>query len=598
MSVVDDIKSRLDIADIVSGYVELKKSGQYLKAICPFHTEKTPSFIVNLDRQNWRCFGACATGGDVFSFVMRIEGLDFGTVLRNLAQRTGVALSRTGDSDSYRDIHNINKIAVQFYQDVLMSSDGKHAIRYLNDRGINKETIDKFQLGFSSRGWSDLKSQLNKMGFTDEQAIQAGLLRRNEDGTTRDFFRERVMFPICDRQTNVIGFGARVLDDTLPKYINTAGTLVFDKRSNLYAFHMTSEFIKTQNSGIVVEGYMDVLTAHQYGYRNVVASMGTALTKQQVSTLESLASNFVLALDPDVAGQEATLRSLDASWGVFDRELARETRSGLGSLYQKKSQVLRIAALPSGCDPDRLIREDSDKWKQLITEDALPYRDFFISILDSKFDLNTTKGKGQAVEFFAPLISSANFVEQEPYIRKLANKLSVSENAIKSSIGRPKQSGYTRTRRTYKSSKAMEVTLSTLVDKPEDSLEDYTLALLLKTPNLKERAAGLDPQYFHRIENREIFTHWMNCPTMEELQEKLEDPLVNHMAFIMEKDMVASGIRTAEIALDQCLKRLERRHLKELQEGLLVSEDFGTPPSKTVEDSVSNLNSRLKDLFS
>ena len=189
MSVVDDIKSRLDIADIVSGYVELKKSGQYLKAICPFHTEKTPSFIVNSDRQNWRCFGACATGGDVFSFVMRIEGLDFATVLRNLAQRTGVVLSPTGNSGSYKDIHNINNIAVQFYQGVLMSSDGKHAVKYLHNRGINKETIDKFQLGFSSRGWSDLKSHLTKLGFTDEQAIEAGLLRRSEDGNVRDFFR-------------------------------------------------------------------------------------------------------------------------------------------------------------------------------------------------------------------------------------------------------------------------------------------------------------------------------------------------------------------------------------------------------------------------
>ena len=598
MSVVDDIKSRLDIAETVSEYVELKKSGQYLKAICPFHTEKTPSFIVNSDRQSWRCFGACATGGDVFSFIMRMEGLGFATVLRNLAQKTGVALSPRGNSDSYKSIHNINKIAVQFYQDVLMSSNGLHAVEYLRKRGIDEETIDKFQLGFSSRGWSDLKSHLTALGFTDEQAIEAGLLRRSEDGNIRDFFRERVMFPICDRQGNVIGFGARVLDDALPKYINTAGTPVFDKRNNLYASHIASRSIKSQNVGIVVEGYMDALTAHQYGYSNVVASMGTALTKQQVLMLESLASNFVLALDPDTAGQEAALRSLEASWGVFDREVVRDTRSRLGSLYQKKSLVLKIATLPSGSDPDRLIREDSNKWERLITEDALPYRDFFISILGSKFDLNTTKGKAHAVEFFAPLISSANFVEQEPYIRKLAKKLEVSQEAVKASIGRPKPSGYARTRRPYKSNNSLEVTLSSLVDNPEDSLEDYTLALLLKTPKLKERAVGLDPQYFHRIENREIFTHWMNCPTMEELQNRLEEPLQNHMAFIMGKEIVASGIGKAEIALDQCLNRLERRHLQELQEVLLVSEDPGTPPPRDVEGSVSNLNSRLKDLFS
>ena len=597
MSVVDDIKARLDIAETVSGYVALQKSGRYLKAVCPFHSEKTPSFIVNPERQSWRCFGACATGGDVFSFVMRMEGLDFAGALRLLAHKTGVSLSRGRDADRYQGLYSINQTAARFYSDVLESSSGQRATEYLEERRVNEEARSKFQLGLSPGGWDGLKSHLLALGFTEDQAVEAGLLRRGEDGNTWDFFRERLMFPIHDRQGRITGFGARALDDSTPKYINTARTPVFDKRSTLYGLHLAAESIRAQSTGIVVEGYMDVIAAHQYGYANVVASMGTALTEQQVSQLKSLATNFVLALDPDTAGREATLRSLESSWGVLDSEAASTAHRGVGVLYRQKSLAPNIAALPTDHDPDRLIREDPEQWERLI-EEAEPYRDFFISTLDSRFELGTARGNAQAVEFFAPLISSANFVEQEPYIEKLAKKLGVSEEAVKASVGRPRPRGPGRGQRRSGPSAALEVSVSPLAGNPEDSLEDYTLALLLNRPELKERVGGFAPQHFHRTENREVFTHWLSCPTIDDLWERLEESLHEHVTYITRKETVTSDRQTSEAALDQCLRRLERRHLQELQEGLLASEDPSAPPPRAMEEPVSNLNARLKELFS
>ncbi|MCH7786767.1 MAG: DNA primase, partial [Chloroflexi bacterium] len=210
MSVVDDIKARLDIVDTVSGYVTLQKAGRNFKAVCPFHTEKTPSFIVNPERQSWRCFGACATGGDAFSFVMRKENLDFRGALELLARKTGVTLTTKSDNDRSEALYGINKVAARFYQDVLKSAEGKHGMKYLEGRGVNRESIAKFELGMSPEGWDGLKSHLLMKGFSENVAVEAGLVRRNEEqDSSWDFFRGRLMFPIHNRYGQVAGFGAR-----------------------------------------------------------------------------------------------------------------------------------------------------------------------------------------------------------------------------------------------------------------------------------------------------------------------------------------------------------------------------------------------------
>ena len=596
MSVVDDIKARLDVVETVSGYVALQKSGRYFKAPCPFHSEKTPSFIVNSERQSWRCFGACATGGDVFSFVMRMEGLDFSGALRILAQKAGVSLSQGGGAGRHERLYTLNSTAARFYHQVLESPQGRKARGYLERRGVDEEPRARFDLGLSPAGWDGLKSHLMALGFTEDHAVEAGLLHRGEKGNTWDFFRGRLMFPIHDKRGRLVGFGARALDDATPKYINTPKTPVFDKGGTLYALHLADEPIRVGNAAIVVEGYMDAIAAHQFGYTNVVASMGTALTEQQVSQLKPLATNFVLALDPDAAGQEATLRSLESSWRVRAHQAVSATEHSMGLLYRRKPLTLKIAALPPGKDPDGLIREDAQEWERLLRE-AKPLLDYYIEMVASRFDLETGEGKAQAVEVLAPMVVSADFVEQEPYMRQVAKALGVSEEALKATIGRPRAGGKARGTRRHQSA-AEGISASLLASKPEDSLEDYILALLLSRHELKDGVRESDTDFFHKSEAREVFKRWLGAPDVDDLRGSIDASLHEYLDYLTRKELAPANRLEEEEALSQCLRRLERRHLQELQEALLASSEAGIAPPREMEEAVSSVNSRLKELFS
>ena len=393
MTVVDDVKDRLDVVDVISGYVPLKKSGRTFKATCPFHTEKTPSFVVDPQRQSWRCFGACATGGDAFSFVMRKDGLSFGDALRVLAEKAGVEMRPREQAERTDVLLRANNEAASFYRKALASPEGEKARLYLQERGIDGAAAEAFDLGLSPRAGSALRDHLSSLGHDIEHAVDAGLLRRYDDGNLRDFFRGRLMFPIHDRRGRVAGFGARTLDGSDPKYINTPSTRVFDKRATLYGLHLAAPAIREKDEAVVVEGYMDTIAAHQHGYANVVASMGTALTEQQVAQLRTLASGCILALDPDQAGQEATLRSLESSWRIVDLQRARSQAPADGG-YRRKSLNLRIASLPAGRDPDALIREDPAAWERVLSS-AVPFMQFYIRAVVARYDVNTSEGQAR-----------------------------------------------------------------------------------------------------------------------------------------------------------------------------------------------------------
>jgi DNA primase len=338
---------------------------------------------------------------------------------------------------------------------------------------------------------------------------------------------------------------------------------------------------------------MDVIAAHQHGYTNTVASMGTALTGQQVSQLKPLAKNFVLALDPDAAGQEATLRSLESSWRVFEHRAERDRHRSIGSLYQREMLTLKIAALPAGRDPDTVIRENPKEWEQL-TGEAVPLMDYLIPAVASRFDLTVAHGKAQVAEVLGPMIQSMDSLDQDHYLRKLAMELDVSEQALKASIG-----GVTaRGRGSRQRGSRPEVVASPLSRDPEDSLEDYTLALLLHGPALKERAHDVDPEHFHKIEDREVFTSWLGCSTIDDLRDSLDESLREHLTYLTQTRLVLSDYDQSEAALRQCLQRLERRHLQELQEALLTSEDVSVPPPREMEAPIANVNARLKENFS
>ena len=607
MTVVDDIRARLDIVDVVSAYVALQKSGRSFKAPCPFHTERTPSFIVNPERQSWHCFGACSTGGDAFSFVMRHQNIEFGEALRILAQKAGVELSQASkqDSDKRSKLHAVNRLAASWYQERLKSSEGAAAMDYLKRRGVSPEMIDTFQLGYSPNRGNPLKNYLSGMGASEADAIEAGLIYRNDEGRTWDFFRDRLMFPIHDRQGNVIGFGGRQLTDPAPdapgynpKYINTAATPIFDKRSSLYGIHRAHSAIRESNTGIIVEGYMDAIAAHQYGYTNVVASMGTALTENQVSQLKSLATNFILALDPDTAGQEATLRSLEASWKVIGDQSASRGRSQ-GILYQRDPITLSIAALPEGKDPDELIRHDPTEWERL-TKNAPSLMSYLIPAIASRFDIGTGQGKTQVVEAVYPLIAATqNSFDRQRYEQDLADALGVTLEALIASRprvtrtpGRPQRRQYSAQDR--HSADRQQITASALNSNREFIRENYMLSLLLNRPALQTLLDDFSPDLFRNSANREVFVRWMECDGMDDLEASLDETLQEHLQSLLADDSPELDSVESERALNECKQLITKQYLTEVRESRLETSDPATPPSWDLLEEITTLDEGIR----
>ena len=316
MAVIDDIKARLDIVDVVSSHVSLQRSGRAFKACCPFHQERTPSFYVNPERQSWHCFGACGTGGDIFGFIMKAENLEFKEALLRLAQQAGVTVPTRERQSDQDDLYRLNETAREYFQQYLASSMGGDARAYLEGRGVTRESVSKFELGLSPRDGQGLLNHLLKSGFAPEQMVRAGAVWQHQDGGHRDAFRGRLIIPIRNGQGELGGFGSRALDDSMPKYLNTGRTPVFDKGRTLYGLYLARETAR-RDGMVIVEGYMDAISAHQHGYENVVASMGTALTDYQVAEVLRITRQVTMALDADAAGQQATLRSLESSWQVF-----------------------------------------------------------------------------------------------------------------------------------------------------------------------------------------------------------------------------------------------------------------------------------------
>ena len=595
MSVTDDIKAKLDILDVVSPHVSLQKSGRTFKANCPFHTEKTPSFIVNPERQSWHCFGACATGGDIFNFIMRAENLQFGDALRMLAQRAGVELSNAPNREQSNTIHSVNNAAATYFQEVLESELGAAAREYLDGRSVGRQARQDFKLGLSADRWDGLIQYLRTHGYKREDAIAAGLVREGENGQVWDFFRNRLMFPIFDRNGNIVGFGARALDDSNPKYINTAQTEIFDKRSTLYALNFANAEIRQTGTAVIVEGYMDAIAAHEHGYKNVVASMGTALTENQVSQLRSLAREFVLALDPDEAGQEATLRSLESSWHVFRDVISRRNTANQSVLNQWTPPVLKIAALPAGLDPDALIRTDAARWESIVA-DAQPLLDFVIPALVRRSDLNVPDSRAHIVRDLARLINRLDDMDQHDYWGKLAGELGVPLEALQASIasaGSRRARGRRNSPPWENAEQEIEVSSSALRIQDSDPIEEYALSLIIQNPNLIESARQTDPECFYKIENRELFTALISYPTIEEIRGEIDEILADQLNRLESAELPGTEI---ERALGQCLRRLELRRSRESQRMILDTQDIKLPPSREVEDEVKRRNLRIKEL--
>jgi DNA primase len=441
MSVTEEIKSRLDLVDIVSEQVSLRRSGRNYTGFCPFHSNtRTPAFVVFPDSQTWRCFGECATGGDLFDYVMKKEGYDFKEALKVLAQRAGVVLEEPDPQAKKRRkeenklVDLLNMAAEYFHQLLLYAPQGQIARDYVANRRLSDETTALYRLGFALDSWDACRTHFNDQGYSDDELLAAGLLTENPDkGTRYDRFRSRLMIPIRDVDGRVVGFGARTLEkDGIPKYLNSPQTEVFDKGHLLFGFDLARRHIREAREAVIVEGYMDVMQGWQAGFRNMVAQMGTALTGDQLRLLKRSTKRFVLALDADAAGQNATMRSLQVARDTLDRDY--ETRFDARGLVQQEGRLqadIRIVTLPEGNDPDQIIRADPAKWPELIAQ-AQPVVAYVIDIATRGLDQNDAKAKSAVARQVLPLIKDiVDPVEREHYRQQLARALRVDERTLR-----------------------------------------------------------------------------------------------------------------------------------------------------------------------
>jgi|TARA_B100001750_G_scaffold186391_1_gene155611 DNA primase len=601
VTLVDDIKSRLDIVDVVSGYIGLKQAGSNFKAPCPFHDEKTPSFIVSPGRQTWHCFGACSTGGDLISFVMKRESMEFGEAVRLLADRAGVSIGTPVIKTKSTSIFEINESASKFFSSLLHSETGQVARDYLKSRGIDQSTAQNFGLGVSpttatnSRVYDHLKSE----GFSEEQIIESKLINKYQDGNTGDFFRNRIMFPIKNRRGKIAGFGARSIDNSEPKYINTPKTDVFDKSGILYGLDVSHQSIISERQAIVVEGYMDVIAAHQHATNNVIASMGTAVTDTQLSQLKSLCDTLILALDSDTAGKEATSRKLEEILiDSVDKNMMGFNRR-IGPIIRRDMVEIKICLLPEGSDPDDLIRNDLAAWQKLIKE-SVTAQEFMIESLPRRFDLQSGSGKTAALEWISGLIYASNPFDQQNYKEKIADKLEIEAtklDPILREMGRKSKTSK-RSRNTNRpgyprpeSNPAQDIPNS------EVSLDEYTLAIMIKSPDLTDVPDNFSPECFIRSEDREIFTQLLETGKLEVLKSNIDDSLKPRLEQILDIQLKPIDLSESINILKQCFSRIEERHLRKLQEGLLSTESSFTS-SKDLEEAIVKMNMRLKEIHS
>jgi len=543
MSVIDEVKQRTDIIEVIGQYTTLTKAGRTFRALCPFHSEKHPSFFVYPEQQSWHCFGACNTGGDVFSFLMKKENINFGDALRLLAEKAGITIPSRfkpeEDKEEKEELYQVNEAATQYFHNLLLNSPAAEKARhYVASRGFSPQAVADFQLGFSLDSWESLKQYLLEKGYTESVLLTTGLVVETENGRTHDRFRGRLMFPIHDAKGHTLGFGARALDDSLPKYLNSPQTSTFDKSNILYGINLATAAIRQQDMAVIVEGYIDVITAHQNGITNIVASMGTSITENQVSTLKKLTRNLVLALDADTAGEEAMLRGVN-----YENTLDTE---------------VRVIVLPAGKDPDDVIKEDTEIWRQLVKE-SLPVVDYTFNTVVSKLDLTTARDKSLAREKLLPIVAEIeDTTRQTHYLGKLASltkdnirDLETVLREIKTSRGRRK----TQTPRPETITHALRPLIS-------DPREEYCLTLLLQHPELKDMDEALYPEYFASSENREIFTLWQQSDNLLSFQEKLDATIHEYVDTLLNKSLPSNNV---EDRFADCALGLRKKYLRSLE---------------------------------
>lgn len=413
---VEEIKKRIDIVDFIGNFVPLKKSGRNFKALCPFHQEKTPSFIVSPERQIWHCFGACQEGGDIIKFLMKWENITFFEALKELADKLGIKLKKISFEDQVwkkkEKIFTINNLAAEFYHFLLTKHKiGEKALDYLKGRKINPKIITTFSLGYAPSSWDSLLKFLKNKGFAEEECFEAGLLVKNEEGGFYDRFRKRLIFPIKDHRGNILGFSGRIFEkEGEAKYVNTPETLVYHKRETLFGINLAKESIQKENQAILVEGEFDMISCFQQGITNVVAIKGSAVTKEQLMLLKRYSNEITLCLDADAAGEETTKRAIIEA--------------------ENLDFNVSVITLDFAKDPDEAIKTNPSAFKKILKK-PLPIYDFIINYSVKKHgDKSPYSKKNIGNEVIPFLINIKNPIVQSYYIKKLSEILEVDQKAI------------------------------------------------------------------------------------------------------------------------------------------------------------------------
>lgn len=500
--IIEEIKQRLPLEEYIGRMVDLKRAGRTYKACCPFHAEKTPSFVVFPHTQTWHCFGSCGDGGDLFSFVQKREGLSFAETLQLLARQAGVVLEEESQEQQSQRVERdkyfaICAAAATLFQEWLRDRPDAQLCRdYIAKRGLSADTVNRFGLGYAPDSWDSLLNALTERGYDPADLALLGLVRQRENGGSYDYFRHRLIFPIRDVRGRVIGFGARALTaEQSPKYLNSPQTPLFDKGRNLFALELGRDAIRSQNRAVVVEGYMDAITAHQHGFSNVVASLGTALTANQIQLLSRYSPNITLALDADEAGQKAAERGLDTVLSLQKEiKTARWERARQGKAVANQPEGdIRVLVLPDGNDPDDLIRREPARWQSLI-QSALPVVEFLIQRRTRTSDLRDPVQKARVAEELLPMLSEIeSSIVRDHYLRQLARLLQTDERVLAQELVRHKNSPKRSTpppapRPTRESSP----TATPYNDGPPPYLDDYDIP-----PEAYTEDYGIDGELFN-----------------------------------------------------------------------------------------------------
>lgn len=578
--ILNEVRQSNDIVDVISQYVHLKRSGRNYFGLCPFHNEKSPSFSVSPDKQIFHCFG-CNVGGNVITFVSQIEGLNFVETVQMLAERANIQLpTLQNNGDTQREIlkdkvYKVNEFTAEYYHQNLYKPQAKMAQEYVKKRQLTNETLKSFRIGFSGK-FDELYQELKKQGFQEQEILESGLVNKNERGQYIDRYRNRLMFPICDARGRVIAFGGRVLDDSKPKYINSPENVVYSKGRHLFGLNVAKK--GDIKKILIVEGYMDVISLHQRGITNVVASLGTALTEQQGWLLRKNSEQIILSFDSDEAGIKAKLRSIE--------------------ILQNMGCDLRVLQLEGAKDPDEYILKYGNMRFQNAVDKAFSVVEFKVKILKKELDLNNTNDKIKFLNEIAKLISKVdNTMEREVYIEKIAKEYDISKEAIYAEVNKL----------TYKNNKSEKI-----LEKSKPVITHKKIEVQEVTPIIKRRENTIisillsgDLSVFEIIKQNikaEDFQDEINKEIAKKLYEEFEkgnsningiiDNLSqeqqNKITMIMAEDYEIEDLEKAIDDIIQAYKRdkINNRKLEILE---LLEQTSNIEEKKELEKELSNI---------